>query len=50
MIFTYKAWERFCRALSLAGMHSIPAREVAGQAGKYLVLKHDVETAVGRAA
>lgn len=50
MIFTYKAWENFCRALAEAGLHSIPARDVAGTEGKYLTLKHDVETAVPHAA
>lgn len=50
MIFTYKTWETFCRALAGKGLHSIPACEVAGKEGKYLVLKHDVETAVDRAA
>lgn len=49
MIFTYKAWEKFCQALDKAGLHSIPACDVAGAKGKYLVLKHDVETAVSHA-
>ena len=46
MIFTYKKWESFCRSLQQTGFQSIPAREVRGVSGKYLVLKHDVETNV----
>lgn len=49
MIFTYKKWERFCLDLKQEGLQSIPAREVGGTSGKYLVLKHDVETNVGSA-
>lgn len=46
MIFTYKKWKIFCEKLQKAGIQSIPAREVAPNCGKYLVLKHDVETNV----
>ena len=49
MIFTYKKWERFCRSLQQTGIQSIPAREVKGISGSYLVLKHDVETNVNSA-
>ncbi len=49
MIFVYKKWEAFCRALSERGRMSIPAREVTGETPSYLVLKHDVETSVGNA-
>ena len=48
MTFVYRRWEELCRALSAEGLHSIPAREVMGHV-PYLVLKHDVETAVGHA-
>ncbi|MBE6944153.1 MAG: hypothetical protein E7453_07860 [Ruminococcaceae bacterium] len=49
MIFTYKKWENFCLRLQQMGLQSIPAREVKGISGGYLVLKHDVETNVGSA-
>lgn len=49
MIFTYKRWEEFCRKLDDQKIHSIPASEVQGAMSPYLVLKHDVETDVGRA-
>ena len=49
MTFTYKNWENFCKKLSDANMRSIPAKEVFGYEGKYIVLKHDVETKVKRA-
>ena len=49
MIFVLKKWDRFCRKLSEKGMQSIPACEVTQAAGRYLVLKHDVETNVYRA-
>ena len=49
MIFTYKKWETFCKKLQQAGLQSIPVREVSADCGKYLVLKHDVETNVGSA-
>ena len=49
MIFVYKKWDEFCRALSQGGIRSIPAREVTDDLGGYVVLKHDVETDVARA-
>lgn len=49
MIFVYKKWDSFCRHLHEKGIHSIPACSVTANAKGYLVLKHDVETAVGRA-
>ena len=49
MIFVYKKWEAFCRALSEGGRTSIPAHEVTFATVDYLVLKHDVETNVGNA-
>ena len=49
MIFEYKNWETFCRQLKDAGIISIPACEVKTSSGKFLVLKHDVETNVKRA-
>ena len=49
MTFVYRRWEELCRALSVAGLHSIPAREVARDSAPYLVLKHDVETKVASA-
>ena len=49
MIFVYKKWDAFCRALDQKGIRSIPAREVTADLGAYVVLKHDVETDVARA-
>lgn len=49
MIFVYKKWEAFCRALSEGGRTSIPASAVTSATADYLVLKHDVETSVGNA-
>ena len=49
MIFTYKKWKIFCEKLQKAGIQSIPAREVTPNCGKYVVLKHDVETNVSSA-
>lgn len=49
MVFTYSNWERFCRALSEKGVHSIPACEVTPDMDRYLVLKHDIENTVPRA-
>lgn len=49
MIFVYKKWDDFCRALEQKGIRSIPAKEVNEEMSRYLVLKHDVETDVGRA-
>ena len=49
MIFVYKKWDAFCKKLADSGIHSIPAREVVSGKGKYLVLKHDVETDVAKA-
>ncbi len=49
MIFVYKYWENFCRKLHERNVHSIRAKDVFGYEGRYLVLKHDVETDVLRA-
>lgn len=51
MIFVYAQWERFCRELSRSDRKSIPACRVLQEksAGPYLILKHDVETAVSHA-
>ena len=49
MIFEYRKWEDFCKALRQANLNSIPACEVEGRIEKYVVLKHDVETDVPRA-
>lgn len=51
MIFTYGCWDAFCRKLHDAGVHSVTARSVAEGApkGRYIVLKHDVETNVDSA-
>lgn len=48
MIFVYSKWEDFCKKLSDAGMHSIPAKEI-NNLSNYLILKHDVETDVPKA-
>lgn len=49
MIFVYKKWDSFCRRLHEKGIHSIPACDVTKDTERYIVLKHDVETAVERA-
>ncbi len=49
VVFTFGNWDKFCRRLAEGGMLSAPAREISRGSGKYLVLKHDVETNVGRA-
>jgi len=49
MIFVFKAWESFCKKLKEEHLISIPACEVTGELGTYLVLKHDVETKVSHA-
>lgn len=49
MIFEYKRWDDFCKKLHDNGFISIPACEVKKMVGKYIVLKHDVETDVSRA-
>lgn len=49
MIFVYKKWDAFCRRLSENQIKSIPARDASGTVGRFLVLKHDVETDVSRA-
>lgn len=49
MNFVYKHWDHFCRKLQEKGRYSIPACEVNADSGKYLVLKHDVETDVSHA-
>lgn len=49
MVFEYKKWDEFCKKLQNAGLLSIPSCEVKESIGKYIVLKHDVETDVPRA-
>ena len=49
MIFTYKAWDEFCRTLSDDGIKSIPAYRITENDTGYIVLKHDVETDVSGA-
>lgn len=49
MLFIYRNWERFCKALQERGILSIPACEVSGDSDRYLVLKHDIENTVPRA-
>lgn len=49
MIFVYKKWDAFCKRLAESGIYSIPAKDVSADTKKYLVLKHDVETDVGKA-
>lgn len=49
IVFEYKKWDEFCKKLYGAGLISIPACEVEKANGKYIVLKHDVETDVPRA-
>lgn len=49
MIFVYKKWDSFCKALANKGIISIPACEVSRETESYTVLKHDVETDVLRA-
>ncbi|MBQ6830827.1 MAG: hypothetical protein IJO59_06880 [Clostridia bacterium] len=49
MIFTYKKWRKFCAELQKAGWQSRPACEVEASLSDYVVLKHDVETAVKHA-
>lgn len=51
MIFVYKKWEEFCKKLSEQNIHSVSAQRVLtnGATAPFLVLKHDVETAVSRA-
>ena len=49
MIFTYKKWMRFCKNMHENNLHSIPAKSIENANGKYIVLKHDVETNVKNA-
>ncbi len=49
MIFTYKAWSKFCKKLADDGIHAISAKEVTAEKRQYMVLKHDVETDVPHA-
>lgn len=49
MIFVYKKWSSFCRALKEKRILSIPAKDVSEETEHYLVLKHDVETDVAKA-
>lgn len=49
MIFTYKKWDDFCKKLKENNIVSIKACDVSETSGKYLVLKHDVETNVKKA-
>lgn len=49
MIFVYNRWDAFCRELASKGLHSIPTRDIVSSMTQYIVLKHDVETAVKKA-
>ena len=49
MIFVYKKWDTFCKGLWQKGIISIPANNVDVSQTSFLVLKHDVETKVGKA-
>lgn len=49
MIFEYKKWDRFCHKLRMEGYVSIPACNINENNGKYIILKHDVETNVHKA-
>lgn len=49
MIFVYKKWDAFCKALKDKEIQSIPAKNVRENTKNYLVLKHDVETDVSKA-
>ena len=49
MIFVYRRWEKFCEQLNKRGLKSIPAKDVSQNSRRYVVLKHDVETDVGKA-
>jgi len=49
MVFIFRNWDNFCSELAGSGMMSVPAREISRESGKYIVLKHDVETNVARA-
>lgn len=49
MNFVYKHWEHFCKNLQAQSFFSVPACEINADSGNYLVLKHDVETAVSHA-
>lgn len=49
MIFVYKKWDAFCKALNDNGIHSISACDVTDKTDNYVVLKHDVETDVEKA-
>ena len=44
MIFTFKAWERFCKELASARRISRPLCEITADDKTYVSLKHDVET------
>lgn len=44
-MFIYKDWERFCRKLDKAGIHSMTAdKKLKNSDKEFLILKHDVET------
>ena len=49
MVFVYKYWEQFCRALREKEITSIPACEVGDTMPFFLVLKHDIENNVSKA-
>ena len=49
MIFVYRRWDSFCKQLYQKGLKSIPAKDVSQSSREYIVLKHDVETDVGKA-
>ena len=51
MIFVYKKWEKICAEFARKNVCSVTASDVALKKtkGKYIVLKHDVETNVAKA-
>lgn len=49
MVFIYNKWDKFCKDLKNKGVISIPAKELLGHKGSFLVLKHDIENRVSKA-
>ena len=56
MIFTYSIWENFCKTLDEKGVHSVTAKSLLhgtyagkGEFGRWLNLKHDVESTPSKA-
>lgn len=49
MIFVYDSWDRFCKKLKDSGRLSVPASEVRSDMQEFIVLKHDIESAVEKA-